>query len=154
MFKQNKVLRKIMFTSITISMQRRLEKLKRGGGGRILRKMASFCGILNKMSQGEGAKDRRPPPVRLWQHENSSLQRTHGIIPSMLEKVRTIIVSISFKIFVKVNSQLLRWGTYEWIKEERKSLINHAFLKIAIFRPRKKLANFWGALLILADFVL
>ena len=114
--------------------------------------MASFCGILNKMSQGEGAKDRRPPPVRLWQHENSSLQRTHGIIPSMLEKVRTIIVSISFKIFVKVNSQLLRWGTYEWIKEERKIFNKPRFLKNCNFSAKKKISKFLGGTFDLSRF--
>ena len=43
--------------------QGRTEKLKRGEG-RILRKIFSFCEILNKMfKNGGGGKDRRPPPT-------------------------------------------------------------------------------------------
>ena len=43
------------------------------GGGRILRKINSFCKILSRISQKEGAKDRRPPPLHyaydMW-HED------------------------------------------------------------------------------------
>ena len=47
-----------------ICRQGRTEKLK--GGGRILRKINSFCEILNKVSQkGGGAKDHHP--LFLWQ---------------------------------------------------------------------------------------